>query len=196
MKLFIIASFAACIVTLNGQPITESEDTVADAPGEYSFVKTAVTWPQADHACKQWGGQLVTIMDAKQNAYILGELARRWMGGSWMGYNDRAAEGKWTWLYGNGCANYKNWKGGEPNGHRRENCGEIVHGWGWKGQWNDLGCNQKRSYICHKVGAGNGCGHVHEHSGGHWEKTIEYYDQADNADDNKVEDDIEYQDEA
>jgi len=178
MKLFVSAILMACVIALNGQPMKEeSKDVVsADSAAEYLFEKSPMTWGQADARCKRWGGRLVTVKNAAQNAYILKELKRRGMKQSWTGLNDNAHEGKFVWLYGNTCSHYKNWHHGEPNGKRSENCMELIPQ--WNGHWNDVSCNARRTSVCHKVGGGNGCGggHAHHH-GGQWVMTKEvvYY---------------------
>jgi len=178
MKLFVSAILMACVIALNGQPMKEEEskDVVsADSAAEYLFEKTPMTWGQADARCKRWGGRLVTVKDAAQNAYILRELRRRGMRQSWTGLNDRVHEGQFVWLYGQACSHYKNWHHGEPNGHRGENCMEFIPS--WNGQWNDVSCNARRASVCHRVGGGNGCGGGHGHHGGQWVMTKEvvYY---------------------
>lgn len=76
-------------------------------------------------------------------------LIFRRMGSSWTGLSDRAREGSFTWLYANSCHRWTNWHRGEPNGHRNENCVELIPGWG--GKWNDVSCNQRRTAVCHRV---------------------------------------------
>ena len=67
---------------------------------------------------------------------------------AWIGYNDRAHEGKFSWIKGSGS--YTNWMIGEPNGRKRENCGEIIMAWGFNGRLNDAPCQYKHPSICEK----------------------------------------------
>ena len=66
----------------------------------------------------------------------------------WIGYNDIAQEGNFTWSNGTET-NYTKWGIGEPNNNfleRGEDCGEIdFH---QNGTWNDENCLRKRPFIC------------------------------------------------
>ena len=66
----------------------------------------------------------------------------------WIGYNDIAQEGNFTWIDGTETK-YTKWGTDEPNNNfleRGEDCGEIdFH---QNGTWNDENCLRKRPFIC------------------------------------------------
>lgn len=44
---------------------------------------------------------------------------------------------------------YTNWAPGQPNNyHHQQNCAAIDN----TGQWNDFECNQRKQFVCSKIG--------------------------------------------
>jgi len=154
IKPLMVAISMACIVILNGQPTKyhDMEEIFSDSKSGYFFNKAALTWTQADAACKKHGMRLVTVMNGAQNAFIHREIRKRKMNYAWIGFNDRAKEGHFVWNYA--CPKYRNFNKGEPNGKRSENC---VMMYSSMGRWNDLNCNSKQPSVCHKATGGR-CG--------------------------------------
>ena len=76
---------------------------------------------------------------------------------AWIGLNDIRVEGQYVWV--SGVQNsYINWRkigpNPEPNGGRKENCGQIVelfNGYHWEGLWNDYTCGTQLNFICEKM---------------------------------------------
>ena len=100
----------------------------------------------------KWGGDLVTIRSPYENTYLANQMTKRKMDRAWIGLNDEKVEGKFVWV--SGVQNfYTNWHGEtkEPNGGRRENCGETVAGYNWNGAWNDNICGIQNNFICEKM---------------------------------------------
>lgn len=115
-----------------------------------------MNWYQAEAQAVIWGGHLVTINDANENAWLVSTY-----GGSvefWIGFTDKDVEGQWRWISGeistytcwyyNACYNF--W---EPND---ANEGEDAASINQKicnssdpapGQWNDIPINGSLSGI-------------------------------------------------
>ena len=72
----------------------------------------------------------------------------------WAGATDNFAEGSWLWPNSNTPINcdgdFCDWRDGEPNGGKNENCLEVTN-FGNAGHWNDANCNDWLfHYICEK----------------------------------------------
>ena len=138
---------------LEGQDCT----IVADGGSVYGFCEDQVTWYTAEFVCDEAGGNLVTINNASENAFLLSTaLALRpdtatdgnvaW----WIGYTDEDSEGNFEWVSGS-SSGYTNWNSGEPNdaGFGGEDCAVLSY---FGGDWNDLPCwfsfSSYQTFIC------------------------------------------------
>ena len=110
----------------------------------YCFVPR--TQEDAELDCVAQGGHLASIhSNAQQNEIVQGALQvadDQW----WIGLDDVALEGKFTWT-DKSPLNYTGWAGGEPNdAGGNEDC---VHIASWAGgQWNDIACQVELRYVC------------------------------------------------
>eukprot|EP00629_Pelagomonadales_sp_RCC1024_P003566 CAMPEP_0119259186 /NCGR_PEP_ID=MMETSP1329-20130426/100_1 /TAXON_ID=114041 /ORGANISM="Genus nov. species nov., Strain RCC1024" /LENGTH=263 /DNA_ID=CAMNT_0007258551 /DNA_START=247 /DNA_END=1038 /DNA_ORIENTATION=+ len=124
------------------------------------------TWRSAE--ADAWGrcyggapGYLATINDAGEQTFLHDKLANHpaYKSGdkAWIGANDMAAEGTFTWLDGYMAATpfyktgegplkgmYSNFAEGEPNENGEEDCVEMD---GHSGQWNDDNCYKRLQYF-------------------------------------------------
>ena len=64
----------------------------------------------------------------------------------WIGLNDIAHEGMFTWRNGRSMR-FSNWADGEHNGGTAENCVEMKAG---TGEWNDVGCASSKPFVCQR----------------------------------------------
>ncbi len=99
-------------------------------------------WEDAQAQARKLGGNLVTIEDAEENAFLVETFAGKSgeVQGLWIGLNDAAAEGQWSWSSGSQAV-YRNWFYYEPNGGTNENFVHLWTGnpWGYPvGSWNDI----------------------------------------------------------
>ncbi len=124
-------------------PITNS------ANGHWYYLLNFTNWPAAERIAASLGGHLATINDATENQWVFDTFGR--FGGIerplWIGLNDSAQEGTWTWVSGEPVT-YLNWSPNEPNG------GSSIfpdedHVLMWypssgfpNGSWNDAPSNQ------------------------------------------------------
>lgn len=117
----------------------------------YSFHGTRKPWAQARNDCAVWGADLVTIDDSAEDTWLKQQVPSG--RASFIGYNDLAQEGTWTWADGT-PSGYLNWRQYEPN-----NSGGVEHcavnnvppvGSIPGGGWNDIPCNEYFPYICER----------------------------------------------
>ena len=91
------------------------------------------------------GANLPAIESQEENVYVQhrhhGEKA-------WIGLNDIATEGLFTWV--DGCSNkFRYWAKKQPNDFRGEDCVHTLgarHGY----TWNDVDCYACNQYTCKK----------------------------------------------
>jgi len=85
------------------------------ANGHWYALTPHMGWIDAEAAAVAWGGHLVTVRNAAEEAWLKDTFG--WGVGYWIGFNDIVAEGNWVWASGEPVT-YTNWADGEPN-----NCG-------------------------------------------------------------------------
>ena len=106
---------------------------------------TCETWSKASTICRRMGANLPAIESQEENVYIQhrhnGEKA-------WIGLNDIAIEGLFTWV--DGCPDkFRYWAESQPNDFRGEDCVHTLgpgHGY----MWNDVDCTACHQYTCKK----------------------------------------------
>lgn len=115
----------------------------------YLLCREGRNWVLARQLCQGVGYDLVALEDAAEDAFVYGAIASRGFGGTWLGLNDRAAEGVWIWLDG-APVGYSHWDRGEPNdgGNGGEDCGIVMTGDGRQTEWDDRGCESVRPFVC------------------------------------------------
>jgi hypothetical protein len=108
---------------------------------------TPVSAYTARDSCASFGGQLVTIRSAEEEAEVSDLLPGEYF---WHGITDEAEEGSWVWSTGE-TATYTNWGPGEPN----DCCGgqDCAHA-GQDSTWDDVSCETTSlSYVCEIPGS-------------------------------------------
>ncbi|KAM4528248.1 uncharacterized protein PAE49_000185 [Odontesthes bonariensis] len=104
------------------------------------------TWSEARTDCLNQGGDLVSITDPFEQAFIQGVIQQTPTGISlWTGGVNSITEGGWEWSDGSPFR-YIRWNTGNPGG---EDCLSILIN---DGYWNDDNCQNKRGYICKRRG--------------------------------------------
>jgi hypothetical protein len=123
--------------TLAIGPVLPLADVTNPANNHRYIAVNATSWSAAEAYAVQLGAHLVSIGDAAENEFVrasfgtLGGTSRR----IWIGFNDNATEGTFTWSDGS-AASYANWNAGEPN---NADAGEDVAEFlGGQGTWNDM----------------------------------------------------------
>lgn len=133
------AAGASTTALIDGFSIQFSEDLNAEigrlaqrptSYGGHSYLRSSAstTWPSVLDEARALGGNLVSIQDSAENAWV----ADTFGGGIWIGLTDEVQEGSFQWLDGSPL-NYTNWNAGEPNNSGNEDYAVLLAG----GKWND-----------------------------------------------------------
>lgn len=110
-------------------------------------------WKDSRKACQDAGGNLVSIMNEKEQAFITYHMT-----GSkfnvWIGMNDINSENTFLWTDGKGV-HYTNWGKGYPGGRRSSHSFEdvdcvVIIGDTARdaGKWMDDDCDTLQGYVC------------------------------------------------
>ena len=91
------------------------------------------------------GANLPAIESQEENVYV----QHRHNGDkAWIGLNDIATEGLFTWV--DGCPDkFRYWAEKQPNDFRGEDCVHTL-GAGHSYKWNDVDCSVCHQYTCKK----------------------------------------------
>ncbi|XP_038054237.1 alpha-N-acetylgalactosamine-specific lectin-like [Patiria miniata] len=125
----------------------------------FRFFGPPKTWQSAEEHCGEFftrdgQGHLASARSSGENNFLL----QMWstslvsndgvVGASvWIGLNDLANEGRFTWSDGTSL-NYNGWRTGQPDdGGQAEDCGCFWRTTEQVG-WNDEGCGLALPYIC------------------------------------------------
>lgn len=111
----------------------------------FAFCFNPVNYIAAVADCTAQGGQIVSIHSAQEQQWLLDAAAQVKPGGEWwIGINDRATEGVFTWQ-DDSPVDFESWGSGEPNNWAGdEDCVYTT----LSGAWNDYTCAGIRDYIC------------------------------------------------
>jgi len=122
---------------LPATPVVISGPITNSANGHSYFLLGGSSWTEAEAKAVALGGHLVTINDASENAWVLSIFGAGGTRALWIGLNDAASEGAFTWISGDAAA-YRNWSSGEPNNYGgNENYAYIGYPTFADGTWND-----------------------------------------------------------
>lgn len=115
----------------------------------WMFCSGQRTWMDALAVCQGVGYTLATIRNGGEDGFAYDQIGRRGFADTWIGYNDRDAEGTFTWISGEPPV-YQHWDGGEPNdgGSNGEDCAVIMTTSGRETEWDDRSCGSNRPFIC------------------------------------------------
>ncbi|MGH0140650.1 UNVERIFIED_CONTAM: hypothetical protein FKN15_023262 [Acipenser sinensis] len=103
------------------------------------------TWADARRDCQNQGGDLVSITEPFEQAFIQAKISTVPTGVAlWMGGHDSVSEGGWQWT-DNSPFRYINWYTGNPDDYYGEDCTTVRIR---DGYWNDDNCDFHRGYIC------------------------------------------------
>ncbi|QXE23940.1 C-type lectin domain protein [Richelia sinica FACHB-800] len=134
-NLSVVAATAALSL---GVSSAASAATFTYGGNEY-FLTTLDTWTGAQAQAQSAGGNLVTINDAAEQAWLVSTFGATTR--YWIGLTDRVTEGSYAWVSGEPVT-YTNWALGEPNNTPYPPDGEDYIAMNWvsdgSGGWNDL----------------------------------------------------------
>uniref|UniRef100_A0A1B0A3E6 C-type lectin domain-containing protein n=1 Tax=Glossina pallidipes TaxID=7398 RepID=A0A1B0A3E6_GLOPL len=159
MKRFCI--LLVLLYTVNSVPFTHwhiiEDDVVLFIDEEYKY-----NWFEAWNECASKNMSLITL-DSEQKEKILTKLLREMFNSTrnlWLGANDLAEEGKFTWASTGTVFDYSNWSLNSRNYRNKtdalvrnpdnyENKEHCVHYWKESDfEWNDNVCGTKMGLIC------------------------------------------------
>jgi len=113
-----IAALMALLATITASQTafgTISAPTYNPATGHNYYLVSGNTWTLAQNAGLSLGGNLVTINDAAENAWLKATFLDPSPGiNPWIGLQDLDNNGSWEWISGEPVS-YLNWAPGEPN---------------------------------------------------------------------------------
>jgi hypothetical protein len=114
------------------------------------YVNAIATWNVAQADCVSRGGTLAAPTSAQEVAFVTGlPTMVLTLPDIWLGANDGATEGTFTWITGEGLA-YTNWRTGEPNNGGtsgvEEDC--MVLEADTAGTWDDRPCGREYPHLC------------------------------------------------
>ena len=128
-------SWLACAEVISG-PITNL------ANGHIYYLLNQTNWTTSQAQAVALGGNLTTINDATENAWVLSTFGGSPANGRnlWIGLNDAVAEGVSVWADASQVG-YLNWAPGEPNDPTQAPDEDYVFMWSpgfvAPGTWND-----------------------------------------------------------
>ncbi|XP_038054245.1 alpha-N-acetylgalactosamine-specific lectin-like [Patiria miniata] len=126
----------------------------------YRFFGPPKTWQSAEEHCQEFftrngQGHLASIHNSEENDFLIQMWSSSLVPNEnrvgdcvWIGHNDHANEGSFTWSDGTGV-DYTGWRTNEPNnyGGRGEDCGSFYRTTEHVG-WNDYRCEVALPYLC------------------------------------------------
>ena len=128
----------------------------------YHVSSTTRTRDQAQKYCQRRGANLVKILSAEENDFVLA-LSHKfapYKKGMWIGLKFWKEDKKYHWTDGSQMS-YTNWALREPNGFAREPCAHIYTDPkrtqlnALAGTWNDLQCGLQKNFhsgtVCEKL---------------------------------------------
>ena len=137
----------------------EDNDSTSDGltynGNQYFLTSSFLTWTQAQAEAESLGGNLVSINDADEEAWLKENFGQD--EGFWIGINDVDNEGNFEWVSGDPVT-YTNWAPGEPNdAGRAQDFGWINYG--ATRQWDDNFANARLRGII-EIGGSNPTGPI------------------------------------
>ena len=113
--------------------------------GGYCYFSSpaCATWLTAESNCSEMNSDLVTVRNQEENVFI---QHRHFSDRSWIGLNDRRAEGSFVWTTKE-ISSFRFWAPKQPNNWNNEDCVHTLgvrHGY----TWNDVPCDNCFKFTC------------------------------------------------
>ena len=113
----------------------------------YLWVTENRNWTDAEGFCQKEGGHLASVASDETMGFVLLGAHKRGLNDVWLGGNDIAQEGEWSWT---DCTPWDVdfWAPGQPSTD-----GHCLHYSKTVYPWNDRGCNDERGmdgFLCSK----------------------------------------------
>jgi hypothetical protein len=111
----LLATSALCLASPALAQVVLGPVASPSTPSRY-YVVQAPNWMAARAQALSMGGDLATIDDANENAFVQANLTNGGLYKLFIGLNDAAIEGAYAWADGSNSA-YRNWRPGQPGGN-------------------------------------------------------------------------------
>ncbi len=109
----------------------------------YGISRQRLPWDEALAVCQRWGGSLVSINSADEDALLASTLNVT----VWIGASDRAREGNFVWANGEPFL-FERFAAGEPNdAFNVQDCVERRV----DGSWGDRACSVDNFFVCERA---------------------------------------------
>jgi hypothetical protein len=129
--------------TVAGDACTaDGEFTSPGSSSCYLLGDSTGSFQSARDFCQAWGGDLVEIGSAQEDALLTG----RSDDDAWIGASDQAVEGVFLWPGGDALV-YTRWAPGQPDNYLNEDCAELR---AVDDIWNDVPCASSKRALCEK----------------------------------------------
>ncbi len=135
-------------VDVIGYPETQTYQGIMEVPDltwytyqghKYALTLTAGTWATLESQAQIYGGHLVTINSAEENAWLVSTFPQNSLFiGLYQPEGSSEPGGGWSWISGE-AAMYWNWGGGQPDGWMSEDNYGMMNIGALDGQWHDVG---------------------------------------------------------
>lgn len=134
--------------------------TMAYGGMNWTLSSTAAGWSEAQQACENQGGGLVTPLDQSASTALGQWLVYQSVAAAWIGLTTvyrTTIKDKWHWVGTRPPTGYDGWYTGEPSGpfiwdYRYDTPCAHVYGYNVPapavGRWNDDVCSTARQYVC------------------------------------------------
>ena len=140
LKKLLLRSVALALLSLGTVAVSKAAPVVIGGPivnptnGHTYYLLSADTWTASQSFALTLGGNLVTINDAAENAWVFNMWGDHFL---WIGLNDVQNEGTFVWVSGE-TPSYTNWAPGEPNNSNGdEHYVNMYPNTFSTGEWND-----------------------------------------------------------
>ncbi|XP_077861562.1 cell surface hyaluronidase CEMIP2-like [Saccoglossus kowalevskii] len=115
----------------------------------YLFMQTPSAWFEAEQECMRLGGDLATILDGRQQAFMEYHIMGFGYADYWIGLNDMEEEGRFHFTDETETApgHWNNFAPGQPDARsENDDCVEMSVDLSYK--WSDVSCSTNNAYIC------------------------------------------------
>ena len=92
----------------------------------YIMTEESMTWHEARHTCRSYGGDLVTINNCNEVGRLSSFMKAMGVRYTWSGLNGLDEIGKYTWIDGD-TSTFRNWYYGQPNSPISQKCIIIAN---------------------------------------------------------------------
>ncbi|XP_051555702.1 macrophage mannose receptor 1b [Myxocyprinus asiaticus] len=114
----------------------------------YLLHRSKLTWLEARNACRQEGGDLLSIQSTEEQSFVITQLGYLKTDELWIGFNDLKIQMLFEWS-DQSSVPFASWELWEPS-HNAVHAEDCVLMRGEEGKWADEICQHKNGFICKK----------------------------------------------